>query len=152
MEANAKSLNGGPPFSWSPGTDAEIRLPADVLAPATARVAVAGHVGERVPTRTSDDALLLVSELVTNSVRHSGATSDDELVLRIHVSPTAVRIELEDPGNGAMFGAAAPDLKRGGGFGLNLVHALCGRWGVQRGSIGVTRVWAELALPGAAAP
>jgi hypothetical protein len=50
-----------------------------------------------------------------------------------------------------MFGASAPDLKRGGGFGLNLVHALSRGWGVRRGAVGVTRVWAELPIAGSGA-
>jgi len=151
MEADPKSSNGNAPFNGSARVNAEIRLPADLAAPSAARVAVAGHVRDRVSAGTADDAVLLVSELVTNSVRHSGATSADELVLRIHVSPTAMRSELEDPGQGTMFGASPPDLKSDCGFGFNLVHALSRRWGVQRGTAGVTRVWAELPLTRSAA-
>ena len=96
-----------------------------------------------------DDALLVVSELVTNGVCHSGA-SDGAIVVRVELTDTMVRLEVEDPGRDGAIAPRAPDLG-GGGFGLNLVQALCERWGLERAAAGGTRVWAQLARAGAPA-
>jgi anti-sigma regulatory factor (Ser/Thr protein kinase) len=93
-----------------------------------------------------DRARLLISELATNSVRHSGAIPGDDLVLRVQPSKTTVRLEVEDSGRGDVVVARPPDLNGGGGFGLNLVHTLSERWGVEYAVAGGTRVWARLSL------
>ena len=119
----------------------EVRLPLDERAPGAARIAV-GRLRGRVPPLVLEDARLLVSELVTNGVCHSGA-SDGAIVVRIELTATMVRLEVEDPGRGGVVAPRGPDL--GGGFGLNLVQGLCERWGVERVAAGGTRVWAQLA-------
>ncbi len=131
----------------------EAGLPLDVRAPAPARALVATSLRERVPARVLEHAELLVSELVTNSVRHSGAAGcDARLVLRVELSPGALRVGVEDPGRGGVIAPRPPDRNGGGGgFGLNLVHTLSERWGVERAVAGSTRVWAQLplgAMPG----
>ena len=82
---------------------------------------------------------LLVSELVTNAVRHVKSTQPVELAVRIGAG--AVRVEVRDAGAGFEPGTPRP---RGadGGFGLFLVERMASRWGVdtQDG----TRVWFEL--------
>lgn len=127
------------------GEAIEVRFALDVHAPGAARGVVANCVGERVPPAMLDDAQLLVSELVTNSVRHSGASAGDGVVVRVELTPSMLRIEVEDPGRGGVIGPGAGDGERGGGFGLNLVQALSERWGVERVAVGGTRVWAQLA-------
>jgi serine/threonine-protein kinase RsbW len=89
---------------------------------------------------------LLISELATNSVLHSGAIPGDDLLLRVQPSKTTVRLEVEDSGRGDVVVARPPDLNGGGGFGLNLVHTLSERWGVEYAVAGGTRVWARLSL------
>ena len=95
-----------------------------------------------------EDALLVVSELVTNSVCHSGA-SDGAIVVRVELTGTMVRLEVEDPGRGGVIAPRSPDLD--GGFGLNLVQGLSERWGLERVAAGGTRVWAQLAWASAPA-
>jgi anti-sigma regulatory factor (Ser/Thr protein kinase) len=96
-------------------------------------------------------AQLLASELITNSVRYSGAPDDEELVFRVEVSARSVRLEAEDPGRN---GAIAPRRADGGdgGFGLNIVQMLSERWGLERVAAGGTRVWAQIALEPLTAP
>ena len=86
-----------------------------------------------------------MSELVTNSVRHSGVPAGAELIVSVDLTPGMVRLEVEDPGRGGTIAAHRPDLETGGGFGLNLVQALSERWGIERVAKGGTRVWAQLA-------
>jgi anti-sigma regulatory factor (Ser/Thr protein kinase) len=86
---------------------------------------------------------LLVSELITNAVRHvTGSAQPVELAVRIGAG--AIRVEVRDGGSG--FKPARKPEPRGadGGFGLFLVERMASRWGVdtQDG----TRVWFELDL------
>jgi serine/threonine-protein kinase RsbW len=106
---------------------------------------VAACVGERVPRAMLDDAQLLISELVTNSLCHSGASAGDDVVVRVALTRSTLRLEVEDPGRGGAIGPYAADVEQGGGFGLNLVQALSERWGVERVAVGGTRIWAQLA-------
>ena len=128
------------------GDALEACVPLDARAPGAARIVV-GRLRSRVPALVLEDALLVVSELVTNSVRHSGA-SDGAIVVRVELTGTMVRLEVEDPGRGGVIAPRDPDL---GGFGLNLVHGLCERWGLEHVAAGGTRVWAQLARASAPA-
>ena len=91
-----------------------------------------------------EDMRLLVSELVTNSVRHADAPPDALVSVRARVSVDGVRLEVEDDGRTGSIARRVPDLQKGGGFGLNVVERLSARWGVDRDA--GTRVWAEIAF------
>lgn len=91
---------------------------------------------------TVEAATLLVSELVTNSVRHSGMTPDSPVLLRICMRPSVVRIEVADQGSGFTFQRRSTPLDQAGGWGLPLVERLSQRWGIQQGP--PTTVWFEL--------
>jgi anti-sigma regulatory factor (Ser/Thr protein kinase) len=121
----------------------EVRLPIDVDAPAAARAALARFLRDAAASSLAG-AQLVASELVSNSVRHSGATPADELVMRVELAAGTVRLEVEDPGRNGPVTTRRPDLDGGGGMGLNLVRSLCERWGVEHPAAGGTRVWARL--------
>jgi anti-sigma regulatory factor (Ser/Thr protein kinase) len=123
----------------------EAQLALDARAPAAARSVVADCLGRHVAASEVDDAKLLVTELVTNSVRHSGAAAGDHVVVRVELTPGLLRLEVEDSGRGGLIAPRAAGTESTGGFGLNLVQALSERWGVERVAIGGTRVWAQLA-------
>ena len=83
---------------------------------------------------------LLVTELVTNSVKHTGARS---VKLTVLVGSSAVRTEVTDAGPGfdpSTTGEPADDHT---GWGLFLVERLAERWGVDKDG-GATKVWFEL--------
>lgn len=122
----------------------EFRLALDAKAPRAARTLVADCVGARVPGSVRDDAQLLVSELVTNSLRHSGAPAGQGIVVRVELASSMLRVEVEDAGRGGVIAPRAADVETSGGFGLSLVQALSERWGVERAPVGGTRVWAQL--------
>lgn len=82
---------------------------------------------------------LLVTELVTNSVRH---TSADAVMLKVLVGNAAVWTEVTDRGPGFDPGQDAPEADHTG-WGLFLVERLAERWGVNRDGNG-TKVWFEL--------
>jgi anti-sigma regulatory factor (Ser/Thr protein kinase) len=107
-----------------------------------ARGLVHEELAGRVPTGVLGDVVLLVTELVTNGVRHGGADSRSELHLRLEGGPSALRVEVEDPGRKPQAVAPRPaEEGGGGGIGLQLVERLASRWGVGDGPR--TSVWFE---------
>jgi serine/threonine-protein kinase RsbW len=121
----------------------EVALPSVPDAPAAARVAVSAWMAGRVSEAVLVDALLLVSELVANSVRHAEAPADAVIRVRAQFRPDVLRLEVTDHGIRGSIARRAPDLERGGGFGLNVVETLSRWWGVHRDA--GTHVWVELA-------
>jgi anti-sigma regulatory factor (Ser/Thr protein kinase) len=96
----------------------------------------------RVDDALLEDVRLLVSELVTNSVRHSEISTDGLVNLHVSVTSTTLRVEVCDPGKGFEPKPRDADRSRPGGWGLYLVDRLADRWGVARN--GFTQVWFEI--------
>ncbi len=92
-----------------------------------------------------DDALLIVSELATNAVMHSGSQPEEEFELRADLVPAGVRIAVTDQGRSATTPVRRDGNTFGpGGMGLRVVEALARRWGSERHQ--QLEVWAELTL------
>jgi anti-sigma regulatory factor (Ser/Thr protein kinase) len=123
---------------------AEVTIPLGVQGPRVARSVIARCLAEHLGPRALEDAHLLVSELVTNSVCHNGLAEQGHVILRVHLWRETCRIEVEDPGWDGMIAPLSPDLSDGGGMGLNLVQMLSEQWGVVKAAGGPTRVWAKL--------
>jgi anti-sigma regulatory factor (Ser/Thr protein kinase) len=119
----------------------EHQLPVTPEAAAEARHALDG-IGGAVPDAKLRDVRLLVSELVTNAVRHANLNASDVILLVFEVADHAFRVEVHDPGGGFVPTAPAPDPARPSGWGLYLVAELADRWGVD--SDERTLVWFEL--------
>jgi anti-sigma regulatory factor (Ser/Thr protein kinase) len=118
------------------------RFRSDPMAPGKSRTALRmlnGHLDPQV----ADDVRLLVSELVTNSLRHTG-TSDIEL--EIWGSDDVVHVDVVDAGGG-FDRPEAPRPGEASGWGLFMVDRLADRWGVE--TEGETRVWFEFRGPSA---
>ncbi len=120
---------------------AAISLPNDEAAPAAARAVVMEHVDGDLPHARLEEVELLVSELVTNSVRHAGAP-DAAVRLSLQVAPDRVRVEVRDGGSGFSMTPLEPRADGLGGYGLLLVDRLAERWGVVEGA---GCVWFEVA-------
>jgi anti-sigma regulatory factor (Ser/Thr protein kinase) len=121
----------------------QITVPAGPAAPTTARRALTDWLGAHTTNGLLSDAPLIVSELVTNSLRHAGLKGAAAVRVCAALADGVLRIEVEDAGtNGAVI-RRTPNRDRGGGFGLNIVDSLALRWGVERA--GGTTVWVELA-------
>jgi signal transduction histidine kinase len=122
----------------------ELALSCDLAAPRLARNAfdlVQGLDGVR------EDALLVMSELVSNAVRHSGGGVGD--VIRVDASERdgLLTLSVTDPGTSG----ATPRLRphapdESGGLGLSIVAKLSSRWGTERTAGDRCLVWAELAI------
>jgi anti-sigma regulatory factor (Ser/Thr protein kinase) len=113
-------------------------------APATAREALRNGNG-MLPDGIRDDVLLLVSELVTNAVRHAGAGPDRPLHLQLLRGPRWVVVTVGDEGPGFTWHPAPPAANESGGWGLFLVDQIADSWGVECTASG-TRVWFEIAF------
>ncbi|MER6530141.1 ATP-binding protein [Streptomyces sp. NPDC001508] len=122
----------------------EFGLPAGAACVAQARCLVGTLLaGWGLADEQADDALLVVSELVTNAIAHSGGS---RITCRVHVRGERVRIEVEDERRAASVPAVRePDADDQGGRGLLLVSRLSDAWGVGEAADGKGRVvWADL--------
>ncbi|MET8567866.1 ATP-binding protein [Streptomyces sp. NPDC004783] len=91
----------------------------------------------------AETLVLLVSELVTNAVVHTGRPAVLRLVLPGAVTEEAtVRLEVDDDCGRAPV-PRCPDGDATGGRGLALVDGLADRWGWSREGAG-KRIWCEL--------
>jgi anti-anti-sigma factor len=122
------------------------------LAPTPEAAAQARHALDGIPTGLSAprvrDVRLLVSELVTNAVRHANLGAGDIIRLVVDLADHVLRVEVHDPGGGFEPNVPEPDPGRPSGWGLYLVSELSDRWGVDSGD--ETLVWFELDRPAAA--
>jgi anti-sigma regulatory factor (Ser/Thr protein kinase) len=126
------------------GMLAEIALPTGSGAPGAARMVIAHCLTGLVSHHILSDAQLLVSEVVTNSLRHGELSEGDTVLVRVYVAAESVRLEIVNRGSAGVVTARTPDHgSSGGGFGLDLVDRLTASWGVRRN--GGTNVWFEMA-------
>lgn len=84
---------------------------------------------------------LLVTELVTNSVRHAGA---DAMELAVLVGSERVRVEIANPGSPFEPVPREASAQSDAGWGLFLVDRLSDAWGVVDEETGSQRVWFEI--------
>ena len=120
----------------------ELTLRGGPEAPGEARHALAEALAGRLSARLEDDALVVVSELVTNAIRHGGAgAATDEIGVHAAMLDAVLRVEVTDPGPGFEPGGHGP--RPDGGYGLHLLDRLAIQWGVTGGE--PVTVWAELA-------
>jgi DNA-binding NarL/FixJ family response regulator len=110
------------------------------LSPAAARSFVESTLRDWHCEAFIEDALLVVSELVTNAVTH--ATSRCELLLRL--ATDGIRIEVADTGSGSPEPQSL-DLRRSSGRGLLIVSGVSTALGIDPLEGGGKVVWAELA-------
>jgi anti-sigma regulatory factor (Ser/Thr protein kinase) len=113
-------------------------LAANTAAPSEARRAI-DDLQADLGDSLAENVRLLVSELVTNSIRHSGAPADRPIEFALQASPEVVRIDVQDRGS---WRQPAPDPDGTSGWGLYLVDRLADRWGVEHGE--GTRAWFEI--------
>jgi anti-sigma regulatory factor (Ser/Thr protein kinase) len=117
-------------------------LPADVGAPGAARDLLARHC-RQWPSDVDDDmlatGLLLVTELVTNAVRHG----EPSVSLRID-GTRRLHVGVSDEGAGLPTMERPDDLWADSGRGLFLVDALAADWGCDQEPGRGKTVWFEL--------
>jgi anti-sigma regulatory factor (Ser/Thr protein kinase) len=98
-----------------------------------------------LPPPLLEDAVLLVNELVTNSIRHAGLGPEEQIRIRADWSGRRLRVDVYDRAEtGApprVAGSIRPSPGAESGWGLYLIDRLASRWGTGPG-----RYWFELEL------
>ena len=145
MDTHARAAGTGPIAGARSDLGADrvisVRFEPGPDAAASARNALLALEG-RLDPAAIEDVRLLVSELITNSVRHARPGSGDTIGLDVAVARGTVRVEVCDDGIGFEPRPRQPGQSKAGGWGLFLVEKLSDRWGVIRNHI--TRVWFEI--------
>src|SRR4051812_39813467 len=112
--------------------DAQLDLMVDAAPTAAREARHAVARGNLVPSGQEPTLLLLVSELVSNSVRHAGLREDEHIHLRAHCADACTYVEVCDAGRSGRIPARRENGEAldPGGLGLVLVDEMADRWGV----------------------
>lgn len=102
--------------------------------------------GRAMDPKTIEEAEIVVSELLSNSMRHARTLTDGTLRVRWKVRHEVVEVEVTDGGSDKVPRPAPRTAWRSTGRGLRIVRALAHEWGVQDEKNGRT-VWAALGGP-----
>ena len=115
------------------------QLPAHPRSAREARQATRALLHTSGLEQFADDAALLVTELVSNAVRHAHTSVE----VAVSLLPGAIRVEVSDSDPGSTVARVAVSEDAEGGRGLAIVQSLANRWGVSTHPAGKT-VWFEL--------
>jgi anti-sigma regulatory factor (Ser/Thr protein kinase) len=117
----------------------EVELRRETTAPRAARALLRNWFADKLSDDELYTASLLVSELVTNAVRHGRG----KITLRALLEDARLLVDVIDEGS-----LSEPALRRrgvedpsSGGRGLMIVDAESSRWGIEKGT---AHVWFEL--------
>ncbi len=141
-------------------TSSAMAVPHGPASVSTARRRLRSDLGDRsIPEAVIDDAVLILSELLSNSCRHARPLEHDGGALGQEVESGTVLVSWQMRGDGLLTlevtdgGAAtrpvpaSPSVTAHGGRGLSIVGKLARDWGVRHAPGQVT-VWAELPASG----
>jgi anti-sigma regulatory factor (Ser/Thr protein kinase) len=121
------------PYTPSSVAEARHRLVSDLAAAGIYEAAVG-------------DAALIVTELLSNAIRHAAPLPGALVRVTWSVDHEAVRVAVSDAGDGPLPHVTEPAPGAPGGRGLGIVETLADHWGVLRDN-GETTVWALLSAP-----
>lgn len=118
---------------------ANVRLPRDLSCSVVARRLVEDQLNGDFDRQSAADAVLVVSELVTNALVHGRGG----IGLRAEIREDRLRLEVSDEGQPDSIAISERPDPRRGGLGLRLVDQLSTAWGAATRP---TCVWVELSL------
>jgi anti-sigma regulatory factor (Ser/Thr protein kinase) len=121
------------PYAPSSVATARWQLSADLREAGT----VAGAIG---------DAALVLSELLSNAIRHARPLPGSTIRVTWALSGGSVRVSVSDGGGPTRPHTEHPSLSSLGGRGLAIVEHLSSTWGIRPCEGGIT-VWAVLPAP-----
>jgi anti-sigma regulatory factor (Ser/Thr protein kinase) len=140
----------------------EVTTSRVVLLPYTAasvgiarRRLVADLVSAGILEAVAADAAIVVSELISNALRHArplhdATQADGALRVAWGLGADHVEVAVSDGGGETMPTLGNPVQSSTSGRGLGIVDRLCTRWGIRQGNEGEMTVWAEVPIPDAA--
>ena len=102
-------------------------------------------VEHHVPATTVDDATLILSEILSNALKHARPLESGQVEVSWDLLlDGTVCLAVTDGGSTTRPVVGRPSVSALGGRGLGIVAALAGEWGVNGPTPGVTTVWARL--------
>jgi anti-sigma regulatory factor (Ser/Thr protein kinase) len=137
------------------GTSSVLMLPYTASSVGVARRRLMADLAEAgVFESTACDAGLVLSELISNALRHARPLPDATVRVAWRLDGDCLEIAVSDGGGPTVPAVNEPGSSAIGGRGLGIVDRLSLRWGVdtsradgsEAGGSGETTVWAELAL------
>ena len=124
-----------------------MRVPWRAASVALVRKAVVDDLATReVSPAVIDEAEIVISELVSNAVRHARPLSDGNLRVHWKVKTGVVEVEVTDGGGDSTPRPAPRTIWAPSGRGLRIVRSLAHEWGVTEDRTGCT-VWASVGGP-----
>ena len=145
--AKQAPTNGGPiqgGFAWpvQHALSYEVHVPAHPVSIGFVRNGTHA-IGEICGHAVADVLALVLTELVTNAIRHADIDQREHIDVTLEVSRDGIKGTVKDPGIGFDVGPDGPTPDDTGGFGLYIVDRLARQWGVDR-SKDETKVWFAL--------
>jgi anti-sigma regulatory factor (Ser/Thr protein kinase) len=114
-----------------------VNVPSTVMTVASVRAELSAWLADSgVRQAVIDDAVVIISELVTNAVRHSGALPNASIRVEWQLKPGWLRLQVADDGQRRPQDLNA--LSPVGGRGLAIVSALADSWWLERDGDGTT--------------
>jgi anti-sigma regulatory factor (Ser/Thr protein kinase) len=130
-------------------TSSVLRLPYTASSVGVARRRLVGDLTEAgVYEATACDAGLVLSELISNALRHATPLPDAAVRVAWQIHGDCVEIAVSDGGGPTVPEVNKPGSSAIGGRGLGIVERLSLRWGAYPSAdgAGAMTVWAEIAL------
>jgi anti-sigma regulatory factor (Ser/Thr protein kinase) len=128
-------------------TSSVVHLPCAPASVAVARRALSDDLrAVGVFDQAVRDAVLVISELLSNAILHAYPLPGERLQVAWAVDVSSVEVAVSDGGSATVPHAGHPSPSSISGRGLSIVEHLCQTWGVRADDVGLT-VWAVLAAP-----
>jgi anti-sigma regulatory factor (Ser/Thr protein kinase) len=123
-----------------------IRLPAAPESASQVRHRIASDLSHRtIASEVIDDVVLVVTELLSNAIRHAQPLPGGEVTVTWEVDANGVTVRVTDGGAPSQPEVQHPSVRDVSGRGLALVEALASSWGIDDAA-GATTVWALVAV------
>jgi anti-sigma regulatory factor (Ser/Thr protein kinase) len=128
-------------------TSSEVHLPCAPASVAVARKALSDDLrAAGVFDSAVRDAVLVISELLSNAILHAYPLPGERLQVTWAVDGSSVEVAVSDGGSATVPHAGHPSPSSINGRGLSIVEHLCQTWGIRSDDFGLT-VWAVVSAP-----